>query len=271
MLYAGEDAVIAAWAGLGFYRRARALFALAEAVVERHAGAIPDDPLALLALPGVGPYTAAAIGSIAFGHPAAAVDGNVERVLCRLAADGENPRNAAGKRRVQARADALLDRAHPGDHNQAMMELGARVCTPRTPRCPECPIADCCAGRAEPRRFPLAKVRPTEVPTLLEHRVLFIDTAGRIAWRRRPDRGLYAGLPDLPEPDLAVGEGAAYRDRVVVRRRLSHRWLELHGEVRQVAALPPGFEEGSLRAFLAAGPPAAVVALVEALLGDRTL
>jgi A/G-specific adenine glycosylase len=268
MADAGEQAVIAAWAGLGFYRRARALFALACALVERHGGAVPNDGDALLGLPGVGAYTAAAIGSIAFGQAVAAVDGNVERVVCRLAADAENPRNAVGKRRVLSRAAELLDCEHPGDHNQAMMDLGARVCTPRSPSCSACPVASHCAGRTSPQLFPMAKKRSSAVPTRVELRVLFLDPAGRTAWRRRPDSGLYSGLPDLPEPEPGAVESLGDADRVLVRRRLSHCWLELRGELRQVSELPPGLEHGSLQAFLAAGPPSAVVALVQALLPE---
>src|SRR5260221_5855390 len=136
------DDVLSAWAGLGYYARARNLHACARAVVERHGGQFPLDEAALLALPGIGRYTAAAIRAIAFDQPASAVDGNVERVIARLFAI-ETPLPDA-KIEIAARAAALVPRERAGDYAQAMMDLGATVCTPRNPSCVICPLMAGC-------------------------------------------------------------------------------------------------------------------------------
>src|SRR5437868_3185227 len=140
---ARESSVLAAWSGLGYYRRARMLHAAARVVVRELGGKFPSSAEGLLELPGVGRYTAAAIASIAFGEPVGVVDGNVERVLQR-----GSGRRLAGEDFWRA-AEEWLDREHPGDFNQAMMELGATVCTPRAPACLTCPVVDLCATRGE--------------------------------------------------------------------------------------------------------------------------
>src|SRR5947208_6037167 len=158
------DDVLSAWAGLGYYARARNLLACARVVTEQHGGRFPDDEAALLALPGIGRYTAAAIRAIAFEQPASAVDGNVERVIARLFAI-ETPLPDA-KIEIQARAAPLVPQQRAGDYAQAMMDLGATVCTPRQPRCVICPLMKGCRARqlgiAEdlPRRAPKT-VKPT--------------------------------------------------------------------------------------------------------------
>ena len=148
---AEEAAVLAAWSGLGYYRRARMLHRAAQQICSSGNGHIPLSHAALLELPGIGRYTAAAIASIAYGEPVAAVDGNVERVLLRLRGWGsEDPvLHAQHLRRVQQEAARLLQPASPGDWNQAMMELGATVCLPRAPRCEACPWMAGCATRGE--------------------------------------------------------------------------------------------------------------------------
>jgi A/G-specific adenine glycosylase len=142
------EAVLAEWSGLGYYRRARSLHALARAIVERHGGEVPRSLEELLALPGLGPYTAAAVGSMCFGVPALAVDGNVGRALCRLAGIEDDFRRAPVRRRLEAYVADALSEHPPGDLNQAIMELGARVCVPRSPRCGDCPVSGCCEARA---------------------------------------------------------------------------------------------------------------------------
>jgi A/G-specific adenine glycosylase len=140
------DAVLAAWSGLGYYRRARMLHRCSQEVVQKYDGQFPGSSEALLALPGIGRYTSAAIASIAFGEPIAVVDGNVERVLQRLfGANLDAPH-------TWRQAQALLDNVRPGDFNQAMMELGATVCVPRAPRCLACPVQKWCASRGEVAR-----------------------------------------------------------------------------------------------------------------------
>jgi len=149
---AREASVLAAWSGLGYYRRARMLHAAAKAIARQHGGKFPPTAKGLLALPGIGRYTAAAIASIAFDEPVAVVDGNVERVLQRVAG-----KRLAGEE-LWATANHLLDRKRPGDFNQAMMELGAVACTPRAPACLTCPVLELCATRGE--LAPTAKVKP---------------------------------------------------------------------------------------------------------------
>src|SRR6266850_4786615 len=140
---AREASVLAAWSGLGYYRRARMLHAAAKVIVREHLGKLPSTAAGLRELPGIGRYTAAAIASIAFGEPVAVVDGNVERVVQRMS--GER----LPDERLWAVASDLLVRERPGDFNQAMMELGATVCTPRTPVCLTCPVVEMCSTRGE--------------------------------------------------------------------------------------------------------------------------
>ncbi len=140
-----EADVLAAWSGLGYYSRARNLHKAARKVVET---GIPEGYAGILALPGAGPYTAAAVASISLGLPHAAVDGNVIRVTSRLSADGAPSESPETRKRLSALAESLLDRARPGDFNQAMMELGATICTPVSPRCALCPVSAYCEGYA---------------------------------------------------------------------------------------------------------------------------
>jgi A/G-specific adenine glycosylase len=157
---AKEAAVIKAWEGLGYYRRARNLQALAKAVV-RDGGELPRSAEGLIALPGIGPYTAAAIGSIAFGLPLAVLDGNVMRVLTRLLAQRDDISLPQTRSKLQQIADLLLDTHDPSSHNQAMMELGATICLPRKPMCLICPLNHECKGRNHAEDFPV-KTRVTQ-------------------------------------------------------------------------------------------------------------
>jgi A/G-specific adenine glycosylase len=193
------EAVAAEWAGLGYYARARNLHACARAVVA--AGGFPTDIAGLAALPGIGPYTAAAIAAIAFDAPVVPVDGNVERVMARLYAieaplPAAKPRLAALAAAFMAEADA---RARPGDFAQALFDLGATVCTPRRPACAPCPWRGACAARAaglaaELPRKAARRTRP------LRHGAHFLltDADGRLLLRRRPARGLLGGMLELP-------------------------------------------------------------------------
>lgn len=162
---ASEDEVLEYWAGLGYYSRGRNLRRAAQQVVREHEGQFPDSSDRLRSLPGIGEYTAAAVGSIAFDEAVPVIDGNVERVLARFLAIEEDPRRGAAKARLRHAADAALARRRPGDHNQAMMELGATVCTPRSPSCHECPIARHCRAfdLGRPESYPPPKQRrPSE-------------------------------------------------------------------------------------------------------------
>ncbi|MEM1348559.1 MAG: A/G-specific adenine glycosylase [Myxococcota bacterium] len=196
------DEVLELWAGLGYYRRARFLHRGAQYVVEELGGEIPQTAKQLRALPGVGPYTAGAIASIAFGEVEALVDGNVERVLARIFAIPGDPKERANQKQFWALAEALVDEARPGDFNQAMMELGATVCTPKTPRCLLCPVrVRCDAFRlGEPTRFP-AKVKrskPKEQTTLTCVVVAAISGREHVLVTKRPEDGLLAGLLEFP-------------------------------------------------------------------------
>jgi len=186
---AREASVLAAWSGLGYYRRARMIHAAAKVVVREHDEKFPATVDALLALPGIGRYTAAAIASIAFDLPVAVVDGNVERVVQRLAGQ-----RIAGEE-LWTSANHLLDAKRPGDFNQAMMELGAVVCTPRAPACLTCPVIELCATRGElPATIKPAPQKKREIRYALNHREneLFLV-------QRQSDASLMPGMWELPE------------------------------------------------------------------------
>jgi A/G-specific adenine glycosylase len=199
-----EEEVLALWSGLGYYRRARALREGALVVMERHGGRLPDEVQALMALPGIGRYTAGAIASVAFGRETPVVDGNVKRVFSRLfAIRGEG---AAAERAYWSIAEALVPGATPGDWNQAVMELGATVCTPRAPRCPACPVAGRCKARALGRiaAFPArATPRPTRVVPVA---VIWLERRGRVLLERRVASGPLRGAWDLPAAVVDAGE-----------------------------------------------------------------
>ena len=214
-LAAAEDGeLMAAWAGLGYYARARNLLACARAVASVHGGRFPEDEAALLKLPGIGPYTAAAIAAIAFGKRAVAVDGNVERVVARLQAvkaplPGARPR-------LRALADAMIPAEGAGDFAQAMMDLGSAICTPRRPACGRCPLRPWCAAYAEgdPELYPVkapkaARPHRQGIAYWLEHQ-------GDVLLVRRPSRGLLGGMLALPEaaPAAADWEEAGAVDHV---------------------------------------------------------
>lgn len=205
------DDVLKSWEGLGYYSRARNLHRAAGVVAEHHGGTVPDSFEGLRALPGVGEYTAGAIASIAFERPVPAVDGNVRRVYARLA-DEPTP----GAAEVRDWAEGVVDPARPGDFNQALMELGATVCTPRNPACDRCPVADHCralaAGAVEERPAPKKRAR---VRTELRAVGVFVRSADGKApadvpvalLRRRPAEGLLAGLWEFPSVPLGLRAG----------------------------------------------------------------
>ena len=203
---ASEDAVLAAWSGLGYYRRARMLHQCAKELMRLHNSRFPRSVEALLALPGIGRYTAAAIASIAFDEPVAVVDGNVERVLHRLTGiDLTTPQ-------IWRHAQALLESARPGDFNQAMMELGATVCVPGEPRCLVCPVRKWCVTQGEvPRNQPPARQKKKEIWCTLQWRNGGGDGNGngKIRLVQRPKKtSLMPGMWELPqsfEPPLSPG------------------------------------------------------------------
>lgn len=213
------EEALALWSGLGYYRRCRQLHAAAREVVAR-GGGIPRSAAELERLPGIGPYTAAAIASIAFGETVAVFDGNVARVMARLRAHVGSAETAAARRDLMAVATAHLDRRRPGDSNQALMELGATLCTPRAPRCGECPLAEGCLGRAggDPESHPAPRRRPATVSAV--ETVALVETAGRMLFVRRPeDAPRLAGLWELP---TVAGDGTGAE--VALAAALGGRW-----------------------------------------------
>ncbi|MCE7027988.1 A/G-specific adenine glycosylase [Jiella avicenniae] len=211
---APEGAVLAEWAGLGYYARARNLHACAKAVETEHGGRFPETAAALKALPGIGDYTSAAIAAIAFDEPAAVVDGNVERVVTRLEAI-EAPLPGA-KPLIKAKVAALTPNRRPGDFAQAMMDLGATICTPTRPACAICPVRPFCTATktAEAERYPV-KAKKAAVPERRGAAFVAMRPDGAVFLRRRPGSGMLGGMSEPPttgwsaRADGALGEGAA--------------------------------------------------------------
>jgi A/G-specific adenine glycosylase len=256
------DEVFKLWAGLGYYARARHLHACAKAVVERHGGAFPVTEAELAGLPGIGPYTAAAVAAIAFDGPASPVDGNVERVITRLyAVEDELP---GAKPAIRALAERLRPPRRPGDFAQAMMDLGATICTPKSPACALCPFLDGCAARrrGDPETFP-RKAKKREGKLRRGAAFVALRADGHLLVRTRPARGLLGGMTEVPTtefvadfdegaaldaaPRLGAGRGArAARWRRlpgVVTHMFTHFPLELvvfRAEVPAAAAAPDG-------------------------------
>jgi A/G-specific adenine glycosylase len=194
-----EDRLLKLWQGLGYYNRARNLQKAARQVIEQFGGKFPASYDALRTLAGVGDYTAGAIASIAFGIPVPAVDGNVLRVVSRITGNGDDITKLSTKKRMSQAVGAVIPVRAPGDFNQALMELGATVCLPNgAPLCHRCPAGEFCRARQENRTDALP-VRPPKKMRKMEKRTVFLlFYKGRVALRRRPERGLLAGLWEYP-------------------------------------------------------------------------
>jgi A/G-specific adenine glycosylase len=214
---ANEAEVLHAWAGLGYYSRARNLLRAAKEATAM--GGLPRTVDGLRALPGIGPYTAGAIASIAFGVRTGLVDGNVERVLSRLDAREADPRSTAGRKALWARAEELHGQwpGHPGDLNQALMELGALVCTPRAPDCPSCVLAEGCEGRAAGIAESLPRKAPKRPPRAVFGAAAIVRWEGQLLLGRRSPDGLLAGLWEPLRVAVEAGE-----DPIPSMRRLLH-------------------------------------------------
>ncbi len=196
---APEPELLAAWAGLGYYSRARNLQAAARTIVAL--GAFPRDYATLRTLPGIGDYTAAAVASIAFDLPHAVIDGNVVRVLARLSAETGDVARSVTKSRLRLAADQFLDPAHPSRHNQAVMELGATLCTPRDPQCGKCPVANGCQAHQKGLAHELPIKLRTAVLRRVERSLLVVIRNGNILlWQRPPEAAILSGFWELPEP-----------------------------------------------------------------------
>jgi len=252
---AAEEDVMKAWAGLGYYARARNLKRCAEAVAADHAGRFPDTEAGLLALPGIGAYTAAAIAAIAFDRPAAVVDGNVERVFTRLFTIA-TPLPAA-KPEIRARVAAVVPTDRPGEFAEATMDLGATICTPKRPACALCPWSDPCAARTGAEGGAEAyPVKAAKVARPVRRGAAFVAVRadGAVLLRRRPPTGLLGGMTEVPgaewseRPDgdpLAAAPFAATWRRLPapVAHTFTHFHLELdvwRADVAMDAAAPPG-------------------------------
>ncbi|XBQ16363.1 MAG: A/G-specific adenine glycosylase [Oceanicaulis sp.] len=226
---APREDVLAAWAGLGYYARARNLHACAGVVSKIHDGAFPEEIDALRALPGVGDYTANAIRAAAFDKPASVVDGNVERVISRIfALETPLPKS---KPAIKALAATLADLDRPGDYAQAIMDLGATICTPKSPACGRCPWAFACAAReaGEQTRYPLKekkKPKPVRLGTCFH-----VVSDGALWLRRRPETGLLGAMMELPGTDWT--EGGPAEAAIERAAPFAARWREA-GQVRHV-------------------------------------
>jgi len=232
-----QDEILKLWAGLGYYARARNLHKAAQIIVRDHNGRFPEDHKAALKLPGIGPYSAAAILSIAYGKPLAVVDGNVTRVICRLFGITTDIRLRDTQKEVEAHSKTLLDPECPGDFNQAMMELGALVCTPQKPGCAGCPLSVFCRAyqKGSTEQIPYKSPTPPKkrrfyLAVISEENSLF-----RIA--RRPQKGLLAGMWEFPVYEVAEGPFNKERELLLKLRNglnLETKNAEFSAEMRHI-------------------------------------
>jgi A/G-specific adenine glycosylase len=242
------EEVLGLWAGLGYYARGRNLHACAQAV--RRLGGFPETTQGLLALPGIGPYTAAAIGAIAFGLPILAVDGNIERVAARVFAITEAV--PAAKPAIAKAASGLIDdpaaQAAPGDFTQALFDLGATICTPRNPACGICPWLGACQGQ----RLGIAASLPARAkkparPSRTGAAYVLLDEAGAVFLLRRPNKGLLGGMLALPETPPVP---ASWQHAGSIEHVFTHFSLKLDVHVARIKTLPPGISEPAATAAL---------------------
>ncbi|KRA82894.1 A/G-specific adenine glycosylase [Altererythrobacter sp. Root672] len=226
-----EEDIMAEWAGLGYYSRARNLVACAKAVAER--GGFPETEAGLRQLPGLGAYTAAAVAAIAFGEPATVVDANVERVVARLFLIDEPLPGA--RKAIRAAAEEITPRERPGDFAQAMMDLGATICTTRAPKCLLCPLSAPCLARAQGRQGDLPVKAPKKERPGRTGTAFWIERSGQVWLVRRPSKGLLGGMRALPDDGWSARKDGseeapipgAWKAGGVVRHGFTHFDLEL--------------------------------------------
>ena len=204
---APEEDVLRAWEGLGYYRRATALHRAAKEIVAHHGGSIPTTAEALEALPGIGPYTAGAVASIAFGERVPAVDGNATRVIARLFRVEDDVARRPGQEWIRRLATSLVSPSRPGPFNQALMELGATLCAPTSPKCERCPLADLCVARRAGVQESLPRGSSPPSPRTVPVAFADIRRDGRVLLVRRPSGGLLGGLWSLPGGEVGLRGG----------------------------------------------------------------
>ena len=235
---AESDAVLALWSGLGYYSRARNLHRAARICAEKHAGELPHDYENLIALPGIGRSTAGAILALAHGLRYPILDGNVRRVLCRYRGVSGWPGSASTQNELWRIAERQLPKTRVADYTQALMDLGATVCTPVKPDCPACPLRTHCIARREDRIAELPERKPTKtLPEREVYAMIARDAEGRVLLQRRPPVGVWASLWSLPEADSIAGAGhwlrrhanaGAHEALTTVRHSFSHYRLRIH-------------------------------------------
>jgi A/G-specific adenine glycosylase len=226
---ADPEEVRSLWSGLGYYRRAQLMLRAATLIRERHGGRLPDQVDALAALPGFGPYTVGAVASLAFGLPVPAVDGNVERVMTRWLGLTEDPRTV--RRCIRAEAEAWVDAPDPGKTNEALMELGATVCTPRNPSCLTCPLRPDCTAQAKGLQDRIPPPRARRPPRRVDLTAWVVLNREGVWMVQSPPDGLFPELWCVPlepghgpEPPLATVEHVLTHRRLVVQVRRADRW-----------------------------------------------
>ncbi|RIA02161.1 A/G-specific adenine glycosylase [Rhodopseudomonas palustris] len=229
---ASLDDVLKMWAGLGYYSRARNLHACAVAVTRQHGGGFPDTEEGLRALPGVGPYTAAAIAAIAFSRRTMPVDGNIERVVSRLyAVEDELPKV---KPRIKALAETLLGPSRAGDSAQALMDLGATICTPKKPACALCPLMQGCAARLRGDAESFPRKAPKKTGTLRRGAAFVVIRGDQVLVRSRPAKGLLGGMTEVPNSDWLPDQDEAAAKAQAPALKGVTRWYRKAGVVSHV-------------------------------------
>lgn len=229
---ASLDDVLRMWAGLGYYSRARNLYACAVAVTRDHGGVFPDTEEGLRALPGIGPYTAAAIAAIAFDRRTMPVDGNIERVVSRLfAVEQELPQ---AKPQIQQLAATLLAKSRAGDSAQALMDLGSSICTPKKPACSLCPLNEDCTARAQGTQETFPRKAPKKSGTLRRGAAFVVTRGDELLVRTRPEKGLLGGMTEVPGSDWLAGQNEAKAKQQAPELKGLSRWQRKLGVVTHV-------------------------------------
>ncbi len=273
------DDVLKLWAGLGYYSRARNLHRGAQKVAQEFSGIFPDSLDAIRTIPGIGEYTAGAVLSIAYQKPEALVDGNVARVLSRMLLLDGDWRTGPGKKTVwiEARklvADAHAQKINPGDFNQAVMELGATICSPRSPECPRCPVSGFCRAFKDNRQseFPKLKARAA-VPVWKLNAWVVRDEQGQILLHRRKDSGLFGGLFELPMERARRGTPPRTGTPLLARLKhvLTHRELRIEARALSAAAWHASVKQTPLECWAGAYESARWLTLDDLLAGKVAL